>query len=374
MGFKTHFSDNLDMWNTLPTVLTSAKMGVIPWGLGIVLSPYLVLGPIQSVVALPVADDSGLQDSSAPLEQVPTTPMLDLDAALGSFHRADAETIAQESSVDSPPSQTTVDAEIDHDVGDPDLGILRLQLHSQPPSNPERFPKLNVFVQGNGSYSSSSNILSSRDPVDDQVFRTGIGVSVIPQLSPRSFLMAELGQDWVQYDRLSNLNFSEFSTQLKLRHLLTPSTFGEVGWSHEQFHDDRSDREFLRNDTLKLALIHRTQVNPDLSLTSFLQTDYAVASPANRSQFVNRLGTHLNYDLLNTLDLGFTYRLDLSLFTQQDRFDLYNQAVGSLSWEFAPYNHLRVFSGFTFGDSSEANLGFNSVIFGVGIQSGIKLY
>ena len=259
---------------------------------------------------------------------------------------------------------------------DPELGILRLQEQepaSQPrPAPAQTYPRFTFALQGQVNYVYSSNILASPDPLGEDLVQEGISFSIVPQLSPRTAIIAQVGGSWTQYSDLYALDYRQFHSQIRVRHQLSSQAYGELAWKHQEFFEADGGDRLLGTNAFQASLVHQKDLSDRLALTNVYQSRWSLANPQSRNQVVQQLGSSLNYQVHPNVDLGVSYNLEVAAFTQVDRLDFYNQAIAHLAWEFAPRQRLRIFSGYAFGDSSLESIRFNGFLVGVGLEAGLR--
>lgn len=280
-----------------------------------------------------------------------------------------------------PDDQTTstetdsADTDDSIDEGDPELGILRLreQELEQIEAQSESGSAETVFFIGRLSYFKSDNILLDRiDPVDDELISLSATLLAAPRLGPDTLLITSVEGGLIHYNELSGLDYRELEFRASLRQFFSARTYGEIGWSNQQLFDD-GDR-FFNDHSLRLSLSRRDPLTSDLRLDSFYQLRLSFADPSDRNRIINTLGVGLNYNLQPELSVGLDYQLTLTDFTQQDRDDLYNQVVAQLSYDLSRNSRFILFGGFSFGDSSDSDVDFNSTIFGASIDVNVPLF
>lgn len=300
------------------------------------------------------------------------------DPELGILRLREQE-LQQELQQTAPPETDSVqtneqDEQVDAD-SDPELGILRLreqeveQIEAQSDSPSAE----TVFFIGRLSYFKSDNILLDRlDPIEDELISLSATLLAAPSLGPDTLLIASVEGGLIHYNELSGLDYRELEFRASLRQFLSARTYGEIGWSNQQLFDD-SDR-FFNDHSLRLSLARRDPLASDLRLDSFYQLRLGFADPSERSRITNTVGVGLNYNLQPDLQVGLDYQLTLTDFTQQDREDLYNQVVAQLSYDLSRNSRIILFGGFSFGDSSDSEVDFNSAIFGASIDVNVPLF
>jgi hypothetical protein len=296
---------------------------------------------------------------------------------------------------------------------DPDLGIIRLQEPSIPQAPPDvaelpvapRQPSL--FLIPRIDYFQTTNVFSNLDPRRDGLIRTGISLFYTPTLGPKTFLVSAIDANLLRYSnfgRLSSnnsnnivrsLNYDELSLRVGLYQRLSPRMSGEIGWTNQKlFRSDIGLRQifggerFLNDNSIRLELSRQDPLLPRLALNTFYQLRWSLVdsgdlkqfaatdpeSAKNRSRLLNSFIGTLSYAINPRLQAALDYQFTWSHFTQQDRDDLYHQLVGRLTYNFTPRNQVTVFTGFSFGSSTNERIDFNSFIFGVGLSFNLPLF
>jgi hypothetical protein len=254
---------------------------------------------------------------------------------------------------------------------DPELGNLRLREREL---TAER-DRDTVFLLGRVSYFKSDNILlDSIDPVDDQLIRGGISLLAVPSLGPRTQLVASINGNLARYSDLSELDYNDLEFRAGIRQTLFPRTYAEIGWSNRQFFSTDDGDRFLNDHSIRLSLNRRDQLAPQLTLRSFYQLRFGFADPSDRSRITNTLGASLNYDLQPNLTVGLNYQLVLTDFTQESREDGYQQITAQLNYDLTRNSRVSLFAGFSFGQSSDPDVDFDSSIFGIGFDMSLSLF
>jgi hypothetical protein len=260
------------------------------------------------------------------------------------------------------------------ETGDPELGVLRLReqelITEQQNENNET-----VFLLGGVNYLRSNNILlDDFDPVNDQLLSAGATLLAVPSLGPQTQLIAAINGNLTRYSRLSGLDYNNFGVQVGIQQQLWPNTYGEISLSNQQFIDANSGDRFLNDYSAWLTLSRRDRLNSKLTLDSFYQLRLSFTDPSDRSRVGNALGLSLDYDLPLNFGIGLDYQAALTDFTRQDRNDVYHQLTAELNCYFSPNARASVFGGFSFGDSSDPDINFNSFIFGASINFNVSLF
>lgn len=285
-------------------------------------------------------------------------------------------------------------------AGDPELGVLRLQERTvpQPPTVlPTRPRQPSAFLSLRADYFKTSNVFSDVDPVDDGLVRTGLTFFYAPPIGPRTFLITSIDANLIRYTqfgryrerftdgsftgRFQSLNYDELRLRLGVFHRITPRLSGEIGWSNQKLFTSSqglqqifSGEEFFGDNSIRLELSRQDQLSPRLSLSTFYQFRWSLAEPNDRSRILNSFIATLGYNWSSKLQTAIDYQFSWSHFTQQDRDDLYHQLVARLTYNATPRTQVNVFSGFSFGNSSDRRIDFDSFIFGAGIVFNLPLF
>ncbi|MER3435059.1 MAG: hypothetical protein C4288_16985 [Leptolyngbya sp. ERB_1_1] len=279
-------------------------------------------------------------------------------------------------------------------ANDPELGTLRLQERVTPEPLivlPERPRQPTAYLLARADYFKSSNVFSDVDPVDDGLIRTGLKFFYAPPIGPRTFLITSLDANLIRYGRLGqyrnvngvveSLNYDELRLRTGVFHRITPRLSLEVGWSNQKlFTSGRGleqvfgGREFFGDNSIRVELSRQDMLSPKLSLNTYYQFRWSFANPDDRSRILNSLIATLGYNFTQQLQTAIDYQFTWSHFTQQDRDDLYHQLIARLTYNFNPRTQLNVFSGLSFGHSTDRRIDFNSFIFGAGLVFSLPLF
>ncbi len=264
---------------------------------------------------------------------------------------------------------------------DPELGTLRLRLPEvpppllpEPPSPPQAARRPVVYLQGRLSYLHTDNIFSSINPVPDGLTQAGVGLWATPALGPSTYLTAALNADVVRYGDQSQFNYNEIRLNLGLYQVITPRTYGEIGWTNQQLFSAADGDRFLNDRLVRLTLGRRDQLTPQLRLNTSYQTRLSFANPDNRSRVAHYLNASLGYEIQTGLQAGLGYQLAFIGFTQIDRSDSYQQLTANLSYQLSPRSQAFLYGGWRWGGSSSPNLNFDSTLIGGGISINLPLF
>ncbi len=289
----------------------------------------------------------------------------------------------------TPPSAQGADAiaEQPDSVGDPELGVIRLRDARQDPElgilrlrpvTPPQPRRPSLFLSTYVSASSSDNIFLIDDPnrgrLGDQFIRPGISLIAFPSLGPSTNLIASVEANAVRYQEFSNANYDELRLRVGVRHSFSRRMYAQLGWSHQfLFREGFRDR-FFDNQGIELFVGRRDSLGPDLTLDTYYQSQIFFSDPAEFSDFVQSVGTYLNYRLNPQLDAGIGYQLTISDFTQASRHETYQRVTGQLRYSFSPAVRMSLFGGFSNGRSSAPNISFDDSFFGISVDATIELF
>ena len=253
---------------------------------------------------------------------------------------------------------------------DPELGNLRLRELERPPAPSQPA----VYLLGGIDYVRSDNIFSGVDPVDDGLLRMGLTLLAVPSLGSKTSLVAAVRGNVIRYGEESQFDYDELGLALGIRQQFTPKMYGELGWANRQlFEEDDGDR-FLDDHSLYLELGRQDSLAKKLTLDTFYQLRLSFADPDSRSQTINSLGTSLNYDFSSSLKGSLGYQFAFANFTEQDREDEYHQIISRLTYRLSDHSRVNLFGGYSFGDSTDANIDFDGFVFGVGLDASLTLF
>lgn len=280
-------------------------------------------------------------------------------------------------------------------TGDPELGTLRLQERTTPEPPivlPTRPRQPSAFLAVRADYFKTSNVFSEVNSQDDALFRTGLSFFYAPPIGSRTFLISSIDANLIRYARLGqdhnsdgiffrSINYDELRLRIGVFHRITPRLAGEIGWSNQNLFTSGeglrhilSGERFFGDNSLRLELSRQDQLAPRVSLNTFYQFRWSFADPGDRSRILNSFIATLGYNFSSRLQTALDYQFSWSHFTQQSRDDLYHQLVARLTYNLSLRTQVNVFSGFSFGNSSDRRIDFNSFIFGVGLVFNLPLF
>jgi hypothetical protein len=295
------------------------------------------------------------------ISQVPFTPMPS-DPELGILRLRETEP----QRVEDLTIQDTLDA-----VGDPELGNLRLR---DRPIDPIPDPPT-VFAFATVDYFRSDNILlDARDPVNDGIFRSSVGLFAVPELSEDTLLIAAVEGSLSRYGDLTDLDYNDIRVQTGLRHYFSNDLYASLDWTHSQLFDKDEGDRFLTDNAVRLALDGQLPLSDRTEIEGFYQVRFSFSDPSDRSRMVHSIGTALNHELADDLTASLDYRLNWTDFLERDRQDTSHQIVAELTYDLNDVVRFIVFGGYSLGQSSEPTVDFDGTVFGVGIDLQVPLF
>ncbi|MBD2308604.1 hypothetical protein H6G17_24340 [Chroococcidiopsis sp. FACHB-1243] len=246
-------------------------------------------------------------------------------------------------------------------IGDPELGVLRLQEQQlqSPPDEPI------AHLLGQVGYFQGSNIFSAIDAIDDRLFSTNLTFAIAPKLGSKTSLFTAIDGGLVRYSEHNRADYNKLRLRAILRQKLTPRMFGEIGWNNQYLFDAKTGDRFLNEHALRLALQRQDKITNELWLNSTYEFRLGFAEPDTRSRAINSLSTELSYHISPRFQVSLEYLLALSNFTQRDRDDTYHLILGSAIYAVSRGSQISLQSGVSFGNSSDPNIGFNNSFFSV---------
>lgn len=252
---------------------------------------------------------------------------------------------------------------------DSDLGTLRVRPLEEQPTLPDvgqqRFePNTTLQLLAQVGYFQTNNIFSGVDPVSGGLFSAGLTLVGGYSISPRTSLIATIDGNLINYTDRSEFNYNQFRVRAGIRHQLTPRVLGEVNWINQQLFRASGDR-FLNENALRFLLRRRDALSDDLRIDTSYELRLNDANPESRSRVINSLGVSLNYNIQNNLQAGLDYQLSVVDFTERLREDTYQRLLARLTYALNRDSQLSVQGGWTFGDSTDADIDFDNLFFSV---------
>lgn len=277
---------------------------------------------------------------------------------------------------------------------DPELGTLRLEEKTIPSlSAPQTARQPSVYLLARVDYFKTSNVFSGVDPIKDGLIRSGLTLFYAPAIGPKTYLITSIDGNLVRYANLGSpnnrigfakfgsLNYNELRFRAGIWQQLSPRMSAEVGWSNQQLFTAREGlRDALRGDrflndhSIRLEISRQDPLSSQLTLNTFYQFRASFADPKDRDRLIHSFITSLSYSLSPSFQAALDYQLAWSHFTQQPRDDVYHQLLARLTYTVTPQSQFSVFSGFSFGNSSDDRVDFDGFIVGVGLVLNVPLF
>lgn len=253
---------------------------------------------------------------------------------------------------------------------DPDLGRLRLRERRVPTRQPQ--PVLHIIPRI--SYFYTTNVFSGVDPVKDSLYFPSLTLWSTPKLGPSTYLIASVDGNLIRYLNESEFDYNLVGFRTGIYQRLNSRMAGEIGWNDRQYFRASNGERFLDEHFIYLTLSRRDWLNRRLALDSFYDVRLSFANPDNRSRLINYLSVSLSYYFQRNLQVGMDYQFSFSDFTKTDREDYYHRLLGRLSYGVSKDSQINVQGGVTIGDSTDANLDFDSLFFSVTYSVDLKVF
>ncbi len=265
--------------------------------------------------------------------------------------------------------------EVQPPLTDPELGLLQIspsELAPQP--QPQPWMTIGAYVAA----SSSDNIFLTQDPIQgrvgDDFVRPGLRWSVLPQLGPKTTLLAVVDASFLRYQNRSDANYDELRARVGVFQSLTDRVYGQVSFTNQWlFNEGFSDR-FFKSHGVEWILGRQDPLTPRLTLDTFYQGQLTFAEPDRFSNLLNSAGATLTYRFHPQWDTGLSYRFTLVDYTQESRHEAYHRLTGQLRYLLTPTTRITVFGGLSGGDSSRPDISFDDSFFGISIDTTLRLF
>lgn len=264
-------------------------------------------------------------------------------------------------SPNSQPARTQQQSQQPEAEGDPDLGRLRLRERKVPPRQPQ--PIFHIVPRI--SYFYTSNVFSGVDPIADSQFIPSVTLWSVRQLRPGTYLSTSIDGYLIRYFNESQFDYNFLRFRAGISQRIAPRTFGEIGWSNQQYFRASNGDRFLNEHSVYLTLSRRDWLARQLALDYLYDVRLSFADPDSRSRVINYLSVSLSYYFQPNLQVGVDYQLSYSDFTKRDRLDRYHRLLGRLTYGVSRDSQINVQGGVTLGDSNDPNIDFDSLFFSV---------
>ncbi|HLP90364.1 MAG TPA: hypothetical protein VK184_17480 [Nostocaceae cyanobacterium] len=316
-----------------------------------------------------VADplDTQINDVSQP-SPVPNTPELN-QLPLPDEPNSLSPDLDQEK---QPSAESVSNEEID-----PELGLRVRPRPLEQISPPEGLTATQFkpigFLKARLGYFHSSNIFSELDnPTKDGLIFSGLTLSsVYFPLSKSTFINGSIDGNLIRYLDESEFNYNQLRFNLSLYQQLSRRSYGEIRFSNQQlFYANSSEffqggDRFLNENAVRLSLGRRDPLTDKLKLDTAYELSLNFSDPARRSRVINSLWVGLSYDLAKPLQASLNYQLNLTDFSESDRYDQWHRVFGNLNYRVSETSNLNLQTGFNLGDSTDSDIDFDGWFFSV---------
>lgn len=256
---------------------------------------------------------------------------------------------------------------------DPELGILELR-QIAPPARRSPVVYFSSFITA----SSSDNIFLVEDPVQgrfgDNFIRPGISITAFPSLGPSTNLLLVARTTFLRYQEQSNSSYDELRFQAGVRHRFSERVYGQFTLSQQLLYDEGFTDQFFTNTGIELTVGRRDRLTPRLTFDSYYQGQVFFSDPERFSNVLNSVGGYLGYQITPQVDTGIGYRLTISDFTQQSRYETFQRVTGQLRYSISPGVRLSLFGGLSTGRSSESRITFDDTFFGISFDATVSIF
>jgi hypothetical protein len=271
----------------------------------------------------------------------------------------------------------------DEDFGD----IPYRPVPRQPPPPPSKW----LYVTGRFDYSSNSNAFASTNPQTDMLLRSGLTVTALPALGPKTYFLGGIDGNLVRYGKFAELNYDELRLRAGILQQLSPRMYGEIGWSNQKLFVAKdglrnilSGNRFLNENALRLELSRTDPLGPNWSLNTFYQFRWVSSSRTESDRLNHTAVASLNHKLSPSWSAGLDYQVSWSNYTRLQRDDVYQLIQARTSYAFNRNLQMNLFGSFSFGGSSDdsrrfgrtglARLQYDGWAFGVSLVMNAPLF
>ncbi|MFN6482729.1 MULTISPECIES: hypothetical protein [unclassified Nostoc] len=231
-------------------------------------------------------------------------------------------------------------------------------------------------LYGRVGYFQTSNIFSSNhSPIEDGLIFSGLTLtSAYFPLGSKTFLNGSIDGNLIRYINQSQYHYNQVRFNLSIYQQLSQRMFGEISWSNQQlFYANNSDRlasfkagdRFLNENSLQLSFGRRDPLTPKLTLDSLYELSVNFAEPSSRNRIINTFWFSLNYYLQKPLQVGVSYQMSLSDFTQREREDQFYRLFGYLNYQISDSINMNMQAGVSLGSSTVENIDFDGWFFSI---------
>ncbi|WP_322746015.1 hypothetical protein [Nostoc sp. LEGE 06077] len=244
---------------------------------------------------------------------------------------------------------------------------LRVRPRNLPPKKVSKFKPIGSLQTYVGYFHTNNIFASEFFPREDGLIFYGLSLaSTYFPLGSKTYINGSINGSLIRYIEESRFNYNQISFNVGIYQQLSPRMYAELDFNNQQFFYANSvgrfqagDR-FLDENSVRLSLGRRDPLTSRLSLDSLYEFSANFAEPNSRSRLINSFWVSLSYSLQEPLQVGINYQLTLADFTQRQRDDQYHRLFGNVIYRVSDSSSLNVQSGFSFGDSTDRNINFDS--------------
>lgn len=253
-----------------------------------------------------------------------------------------------------------------------ELGDIQIIQPTLQPA-PRRQPVVQLLLRS-AAFTSSNVTASEANPDDDLLLINSATLLATPALGPETRLIAAVGGGLTSFADNSDLDYTFLSLNVGLQQRLGPGTYGQVAWLQERLFDADAGDRLLLDNSLQLIVGHQDQLAERLRLDYFYELRARFTEPEDRSRIGNAVGARLRYDVTPTLQAALDYRLTLTDYTQQDRFDTQHQIRAIATHNLSRTVFLSGSVSYTFGSSSNGAVDLSNFSAGLSVGFNVPLF
>lgn len=263
---------------------------------------------------------------------------------------------------------------------DPELGILRIRQQPLLPVQAPSPPAPVGFLTARLSAVNSDNIFLVLDQQNstltgDQFLRPGLSLAFYPALGPQTYLLSSVDMNFQRYIHESEANYDELRFRLGIRQGLSARSYGQFLMSYQQlFYPSIPKERFYENTAFGLTLGRHDPLTSRLALDTSYQLQLNLSEPEEYNRIVQYAGAYLGYTFAPQWETGISYRLTLSDYTGQVRYDAYHLVLGQLVYAITPSVRMSLYGALSFGRSSDPLVRFNDIFFGFSLDATLTLF
>lgn len=306
---------------------------------------FLTAFPVHSVVAKPILNDDIKQMEASNLSTVENTE------EKSSHNSQDLGAPIELSIVKSQNKHTSILEDGLYDDKD-ELGNL-VELETG-----EAKKEPSVYLSASMGFMSNKNILfSPKNPIEEGIFSTSVGVNAIPKIGKDLRLFLGINQGSIRYSKFSvlSLDYKNISTGL-IWEANPRTTLSLIGFG-TALYNFPANKEFFSDLGVIANVQHDIPINQNMLLSVTAQSEsHATTSGSNfstsSSHYSHSIGTNLKAVLLPNLKADLGYRIRFDDYSYQRRNDINNQVSLKLEYAISPQMLLGYVANYDFNSST----------------------